>query len=409
MPELRPTMYLSPENTVRVWQERQELRPTVRWSEMMHEEHSRAFTVAKIAKLDLLAAVQKSLDNVIRDGGTFETWKANILPELKRAGWWGEVSDRALTGTDEPIIVNDRRLRTIYRTNIRMSIAAGRWRRFQAQKELFPYLRYRSDHPRKHPRPDHLSWHGIILPVDHPWWQEHFPPNGWGCNCLPEQVSEGMLKRRGWKVTTDLPPSARERFYPAGRTDPIMVPKGIDPGFSYNPGTAHLRAIADKALESVEDAAQAGLRSAAQQTVREILADPAFEQFLAMPQGQFPVAVLTAEQQQIIRANSATVVLPTNILRKQRGEMPDISSGHPELTIYDYRLLPDLISRALVIATDGDTRLIYFSDAEGRLWKVVVRQDAGRAFPAIVSFHGSSLRKINSETRKLDILLDNRS
>ncbi len=409
MPELRPTMYLSPENTVRVWQERQELRPTVRWSEMMHEEHSRAFTVAKIAKLDLLAAVQKSLDKVIRDGGTFETWKANILPELRRAGWWGEVSDPALTGTDEPIIVNDRRLRTIYRTNIRMSIAAGRWRRFQAQKELFPYLRYRSDHPRKHPRPDHLSWHGIILPVDHPWWQEHFPPNGWGCNCLPEQVSEGMLKRRGWKITTDLPPSARERFYPAGGTDSIMVPKGIDPGFSYNPGTAHLRAIADKALESVEDAAQAGLRNAAQQTVREILADPAFEQFLAMPQGQFPVAVLTAEQQQIIRASAATVVLPTNILRKQRGEMPDISSGHPELTIYDYRLLPDLISRALVIATDGDTRLIYFSDAEGRLWKVVVRQDAGRAFPAIVSFHGSSLRKINSETRKLDILLDNRS
>ena len=43
MPELRPTIYLSPENTVRVWQERQELRPTVRWSEMMHEEHSRAF------------------------------------------------------------------------------------------------------------------------------------------------------------------------------------------------------------------------------------------------------------------------------------------------------------------------------------------------------------------------------
>ena len=27
MPELRPTMYLSPENTVRVWQERQPLPP----------------------------------------------------------------------------------------------------------------------------------------------------------------------------------------------------------------------------------------------------------------------------------------------------------------------------------------------------------------------------------------------
>ncbi len=408
MPELRPTMYLSPENTVRVWQERQELRPTVRWSEMMHEEHARAFTVAKIAKLDLLAAVQKSLDKVIRDGGTFETWKANILPELRRAGWWGEVSDRALTGTDQTIIVNDRRLRNIYRTNIRMSIAAGRWRRFQAQKELFPYLRYRSDHPRRKPREDHLSWHGIILPVDHPWWQEHFPPNGWGCNCLPEQVSEGMLRRRGWKVTTDLPLAASQPFYPAGRTDPIMVPRGIDPDFSYNPGTAHLRVIAEKALDSVEDAAQAGLRGAAQQTVKEIVADPAFQQFFDAPEGQFPIAVLTAAQQQIISANAATVVLPGTILRKQKGDMPAVSTGHPELTIYDYRLLPDLISKALVIATDGNTRLIYFSDAEGRLWKVVIRQDAGRAFPAIVSFHASSLRKIKGETRALNILVDNR-
>ena len=62
-----------------------------------------------------------------------------------------------------------------------------------------------------------------------------------------------------------------------------MVPKGIDPGFSYNPGTPHLRAIADKALESVEDAAQAGLAKAAQQTIREIVADPAFDQFAALP------------------------------------------------------------------------------------------------------------------------------
>lgn len=399
MPELRPTMYLSPENTVRVWQERQELRPTVRWSEMMHEEHSRAFTVAKIAKLDLLAAVQKSLDKVIRDGGTFETWKANILPELKRAGWWGEVSDRALTGTDEPIIVNDRRLRTIYRTNIRMSIAAGRWRRFQAQKELFPYLRYRSDHPRKHPRQDHLSWHGIILPVDHPWWQEHFPPNGWGCNCLPEQVSEGMLNRRGWKVTTDLPPSARERFYPAGRTDPIMVPKGIDPGFSYNPGTAHLRAIADKALESVEAAAQAGLAKAAQQTIREIVADPAFDQFAALPDQPFPIAALTADQASAIGATARTVRFSPQTLEKQKRR-------HAELTIADYRLLPEIISNPSHALREDDRKVRLLWESDGQWWRATVKATEQGDELYVLSMHRVGANEVAALVRRFAAIVE---
>ncbi len=399
MPDLRPTMYLSPENTVRVWQERQELRPTVRWSEMMHEEHSRAFTVAKIAKLDLLAAVQKSLDKVIRDGGTFETWKANILPELRRAGWWGEVSDRALTGTDQTIIVNDRRLRNIYRTNIRMSIAAGRWRRFQAQKELFPYLRYRSDHPRRKPREDHLSWHGIILPVDHPWWQEHFPPNGWGCNCLPEQVSEGMLSRRGWRVTTDLPLAASQPFYPAGRTDPVMVPRGIDPGFSYNPGTAHLRVIAEKALDSVEDAAQAGLTTAARETIREIVADPAFDQFAALPDQPFPIGALSADQAAALGATARTVRFSPQTLEKQRGR-------HQELTIADYRLLPEIISNPAHALREDDRKVRLLWESDGQWWRATVKATGQGNELYVLSLHRLRADDVSSLVGRFAAILE---
>lgn len=266
MPDAGTTIFLPPEDTVRVWQARDELRPTVRWSEMMHEEHSSAFTVAKIARLDLLAAVRSSLDEVIRNGGTFEEWKASIGPELQKAGWWGVVRDPTLTGTSAPVIVNDRRLRTIYRTNIRMSVSAGKWRRVLRQRDQFPYLRYRSDHPRRYPREQHLGWHGLILPVEHVFWQEHFPPNGWGCNCDFDQVSEAMLRRRGWKVSDDPPAEKRVPFYPAGRSTPIMVPKGIDPGFSYNPGTAHIQALADKLARSTALAEEIGLRGPAART-----------------------------------------------------------------------------------------------------------------------------------------------
>lgn len=121
------------------------------------------------------------------------------------------------------------------------------------------------------------------------------------------------------------------------------------------------------------------------------------------------MAILTAEQQAVIQARTRVVVLPELVYRKQRGEFPKISDGHAELTTDDYRLLPDIVAKALVVAQQGNNRLVYFTDAVNRLWKAVIRQDADREFPAIVSFHRSRLRSMAAETRDLPILLDRRS
>ncbi len=392
---------------MRAFRTRGQFQPTDRWSEMRHEHHASAFTVAKMARLDLLTNVQSSLDRTIAAGGSYDEWRSNILPELQRAGWWGTVQNRELTGTDEPVLINERRLRNIYRTNVRMSIAAGNWSRIQRQKSVLPYLRYVASSA-EHKRPLHKTWYGTILPVDHPWWQTHFPPNGWGCKCGFEQVSAERMARRGWSVTDPPPDDGTHQWLPAtGET--IDVPNGIDDGFGYNPGTAHLRVLAERATASMESAVAAGLEAQADATLREIVADAAFDQFMALPDGSFPVAILGAQERQLINAQSPVVVLPTTVYRKQRGEMPEISAGHLDLTTDDYRNLPDIVANALVIAQQGDTRLVYFSDAAGRLWRAVIRQDEGRAHPAIVSFHGSSLRKIASETRNRTIILDRRT
>lgn len=406
-PDIRLQMFLPADDQLRVWDLRDELKPTVRWDEMMHQDHATAFTVAKVARLDILRSIRASLDRAMREGRTFEAWKADLVPELKKIGWWGLVTDADITGTHKPVIVNERRLQTIFRTNIRMSQAAGRWAKIQREKHIAPFLRYISDHFRKDPRLDHRSWHGVILPVDHPWWQTHFPPNGWGCGCRYQQLSQDMMDARGWTVSDPPDDGPATPFYAAARTKPIMVPPGISPGFGYNPGTAHLRAVADKAMASIERAADAGLIGPARQTVRDIVADPAFDQFLALPDGAFPVAVLDDAERLRIQAKSPLVVLPTNVYRKQLGEMPEISRGHPELSVDDYRQLPYLIERALVIAQDGDSKLIYFSSGS-RLYKVVVRQDDDKDLPAIVSFHGSQLRKLKGELRRLKVIYDAR-
>ena len=141
-PDIRATIGLPPSETVAAFERRDQLREGIYWREIWQDEHARAFTVAKIANLDLMSDIRESLDDVLRNGGTFEQWKANIQPTLERYGWWGEVYDADLTGTDERVFIGDRRLRTIYRTNVRTARAAGQWQRIQALKKVRPFLRY---------------------------------------------------------------------------------------------------------------------------------------------------------------------------------------------------------------------------------------------------------------------------
>ena len=394
------SIFLDPVDAVRAWELRAPLQPTVRWSEMMHEQHATAFTVAKVAKLDLLRTFQASLDSVIREGGTFEEWKSGMMPELHKAGWWGAVRNRELTGSGETIVVNERRLRTIYDTNVRMSLASGHWQRIQRQKDVLPYLRYLPSSS-EHKRPLHKTWYGILLPVDHPFWQTHFPPNGWGCKCHFEQVSERRMRKKGWTITPDaeLPQGAR-RFIPANG-NPVMVPDGIDPGFSYNPGTAHLRAVAEKAARSIEQALQAGLVDAARQTLREIVDDVAFEQFLALPQPNFPVMILSEDMRAVIGAQARVAVLSEQTVAKQAGRRPD-------LPIAVYRQLPDLAERADIVARDGDNVLIFVRNTEGSWTVAVVKATASGEGLFVTSVRSQNAASLPRLLRDTEIVIDRR-
>lgn len=398
-PHLRDTIYMEPGDIIAAWAERSGYRFSTHWTDTWQEEHAAAFTVAKVARLDLLTAIRNSLDDVIQGGGTFEQWKANLLPELKKHGWWGVVQDEALTGTPDPVIVNERRLRTIYRTNIRMSMAAGRWRKYQREKQLFPYLRYRSDHFRKHPRLDHKSWHGLILRVDDPAWQWLFPPNGWGCNCRVEQVSEARMRRMGWKVDEAPNPPRADFITAAGEI--VSVPQGIAPGFGYNPGTAHLRVLADRATASLTSAIGAGLEGVARQTLRELVADPAFDQFLALPDPQFPVMILDDMMADAIGAKARVAVLSEQTMAKQlhkRGDLPaDI-----------YRQLPGLGDRPDVVARDGENVLIVTREESGAWVVAIVKRTASGEGLFVVSVRRQNEASLPRLLRDAEIILDRR-
>lgn len=228
--------------------------------------HAASFTVAKAMRLDVLSDIEREVDRVISEGETFESFRERIEPVLRAKGWWGRkrMVD-PLTGEERIVqLGSPHRLRTIFDTNLRTSIARGRWERIERLKERMPYLRYVAVADAR-TRPDHMAWHGTVLPVDHPWWETHAPPNGWYCRCVVQQLDEEDIEDYGYRVSDGPPPgSERTRGWTNQRTgETVQVPVGIDPGFQHNPGNVRPVAQAAGMLDSKAAAAPPAIAAAA--------------------------------------------------------------------------------------------------------------------------------------------------
>lgn len=196
-------------------------RPEVHfdYDEIMHGAHHRAFTVAKITKLDLLSDVQESLAYAAENGLGFEEWKKSLLPTLAKKGWLGNVDAKdPKTGEIKQIYVGSRRLKNIYNTNMRVAYAVGAYE--EAMNSDAEFLRYTAVLDSK-TRASHRALHGVVLPKDHPFWDTHYPPNAWNCRCKARAYTKQELKSRGWSVTENIPSVEPhpDWAYNVGKTD----------------------------------------------------------------------------------------------------------------------------------------------------------------------------------------------
>lgn len=229
------------------------LKVTFDWRDLIGAEHASAFTVAKMADLDLLADVQASLDDAIAQGLSYQTWADTITPLLQQKGWWGRqaVTDPLTGETIVAQLGSPGRLKTIFRTNVQSAYAAGQWEQIQEQKDVAEYLMYDAvdDH---RTRPQHAAWDGTVLPVDHDWWTTHYPPNGWNCRCGVIQLSAEDLDDLGLDVASKAPAGGTSNWTNprTGKTE--KVEKGLDPGWNSNPGATHLAQLQKLAGEKIK-------------------------------------------------------------------------------------------------------------------------------------------------------------
>ena len=204
--------------------------PSESWRDIQSAAHDRAFVVAGATKADLLHDLRKAVDQAVQ-GGSIGEFRKNFAEIVAKHGWTGWTGEGTKAGEAW-------RTRVIYQTNLMTSYAAGRRAQLLDPDlvERRPFWRYVHNDSVTHPRPQHKRWGDMKLTLrhDHPFWETHFPPNGWGCKCRVVAVAapgdgDGTEPPEGW-----------------AQTDPATgAPVGIDEGWGYAPG-----ARADNELRS---------------------------------------------------------------------------------------------------------------------------------------------------------------
>ncbi len=200
----------------------------------------------------LVKDITQAILDALEEGTTAADFRATF-GELTRAHGWsaGEEAGVPASEGDSPKLKGGAdngfetawRADLTFRTMTAQAVAAGRWRQIQRLKSTRPWLRYvtAGDH---RVRDAHKAWHGVILHCDDPWWDTHYPPNGFNCRCFVQQLSDADLVRYGLSVSEAAPPARIVIKFvrgPDGAKRPVEVPAGIDPGFAVNWGEIGLR------------------------------------------------------------------------------------------------------------------------------------------------------------------------
>ena len=373
----------APQEVIRYFREKR-LLETFDWRDIPSQEHAFSFTVAKSMEHDILEDIRAAALDAVVNRTPYDQFAARLTPTLQAKGWWGRrIQTDPRDGVPKVVqLGSPRRLRTIYWANTPTAHAAGEWERTERNKRFLPFLLYTLSRAERR-RPEHEGWVGIILPVDDPWWDTHYPPNGWGCQCGVRQISEREARRLGWTDGMEGPQVIMRPWRNKRSGETVMVPLGIDPGWATNPGKARARNAAEFLHGKIAELSENRRRIA----IADIVASPALKALAEgrMPAGfALPVAQLPTAAVEAFDARTATVHLSADSVahilheRAERG-----------LTVEDFRAAISVISAPEALLR-GDRGAVLVGLAAGKWWRAAVKSTADGREWWLVSFHRKS-------------------
>lgn len=313
------------------------LLPTARWDDLWQAQHDRAFMVAGAAQADLLADLATAVERAIAGGESIDQFRSRFRDIVRERGWQGWTGQGSAAGEAW-------RTRVIYTTNLRTSYAAGRMAQLRAGG--YSHFIYRHGGSQD-PRPQHLAWDGLVLPVDHPFWATHAPPNGWGCSCyLVGARGPATARRLGGDPDKALP-EGWDRIDP--RTG---APAGIDRGWAYSPGDSVSELVSHLAGKLDQLPAQPSI-----DLIQSWLAEGVFANWFAKPRGTFPLARLPDADATALGSSARIASLSEETARKQARE-------HPELTAAEYVLAQRAITAPTAKVQQGRAMVYLREEAD---------------------------------------------
>lgn len=174
---------------------------TWNWQEALEDAHARAFTVAKVTRMDILETIRTATVEAIEKGIPEREYINDLRPKLEALGWWGKTKISNLNGTEQIIqLGSPRRLKTILRTNKITAYHAARYAEQLANSDEQPYWQYLAIKDSR-TRASHLALHEKVYRYDDPIWEVMYPPNGWHCRCRVRALSERRLKKQGLEIS----------------------------------------------------------------------------------------------------------------------------------------------------------------------------------------------------------------
>ncbi|MGQ0784235.1 phage head morphogenesis protein [Acinetobacter baumannii] len=354
------------------------------WHETLDNAHSRAFTVAKVARIDILQDIRKSLIAALESGQSFEKWKADITPVLQEKGWWGRKTVINPEGKEQEVqLGSPRRLRTIYETNMQSAFSAGRYKAMLLGAETRPYWEWRHVSI-TNPRKQHVALNGKIFKYDDPFWGVAFPPSEWGCKCwviarsVREVGEKEILSGEGFsteiseKIGVDQNTGAdvfakRTRFKIPTKDGTLTFTPAA--GFNGSPATSHLidKVLTDRATKVFGDIS--GLKQVEQilTTPTRIKAHEAFvynaqsfgrTQYQTSTVGVLKVPDLDFLKSKDVKIDSPIMVISDHLLLGKKAKRHADAGNAP--TLQEWLELPKLILKLQRVLWDVKNESVLF-------------------------------------------------
>ena len=188
---------------------------TENWDDLKWGEHAHALTVSHSANAGVLDEIHRLLNDAVEKGISFQDFRNGMLDTMKERGWYGGAGHTA----DEKRYINWR-IGVIYDTNMRTAYAQADYRDNLSGAGLRPVWVYNSQLTGANRRQEHIALHGKAFRYDDDFWNDYYPPNGWGCECYVTTESEHGVEKAGITVED---------------SKNLTLPE-IDPTWKYNVG-----------------------------------------------------------------------------------------------------------------------------------------------------------------------------